>query len=247
MRTQQFLIQLRQFVGTLRNPEFPPVPIFIRSVFLHRLLFNPMTLILQAVSGRKAHRINRPEFAANDFKARMYEYNLETLRQKVFIANRRSDKLYAIARVLVPNIEYSSILILGPLTINEILIAWLHGFSWKKIRAVDFICSHKKIELGDIENLPVLDKFDVVCASAVFSCVENMEDVFSSISRNIKVGGILIFQACFSPGEIEFPSERISRSDFMNMLGIHGFEVLLFDNDRVSWKSGLMFFGAKKL
>ncbi len=177
----------------------------------------------------------------------MFEYNLDTLRRKVFITNRRPDRIYAIARVLVPEIEKGRVLILGPLTINEIVIAWLHGFSWKKIRAVDFIGSHRKIEVGDIENLGFLDEFDVITASAVLSCAENLENVFSSISRNIRSGGILVFQACHRPGEEEFPAERTSRADFMKILENHGFEVLLFDEDRVSMKPGVMFFGAKKL
>jgi len=245
--THELLRSIRQFVGTLRNPEFPPIQVAVRSILLHPFLFNPMTLIFQAVTGRRADQTNRPEFLSNEFKTRMYEYNLEIFRRKVFIGNRRADRVYAIARILVPHVAKSSILILGPLTVNEILIAWLYGFSWKNIRAVDMICSHDKIEHGDIENLPVLDKFDVICASAVLSCVENVEDVFLSISKNIRVGGIVVFQACFSPEEVEFPAERTSRGDFMKMFEKHSFEVLLFDEDRVHMKPGLMYFGAKKI
>jgi len=237
---------LIKVVATLRNPQYPLVRIPLRCIFLHPFFFTPLTLIVQSIFVKKILKIDCNDTVVSQFKNKIIEYNLSVLKDKIIITSRRSDVIYDIARVLCRNASNRDLLILGPMTIHELLIAWLYGFSWNRINAVDFISLLKKVKQVDIENMTFQNKFDVICASAVFSCSEDINSVFSRVANALRVGGLFVFQATYSPDEREFPAEQITRREYEYLIKNNGLELIMCDWDRVRDRKNIMYFCAVK-
>lgn len=52
-----------------------------------------------------------------------------------------------------------------------------------------------KFVSGDIEELNLEEKFDVIVSNAVFQWVEEKEELFEKLASNLKPGGLLVFSA----------------------------------------------------
>ncbi len=134
-----------------------------------------------------------------------------------FIGNKHNknqfkpNECFRIARSLsTVGIRNAELLIIGPRNFSELLLAFLNGFSWKRIAAVDLFSEFYKIKLGKIEKLPFSsDSFDVVVCSGVLNYVKpsNLELAMKNLVMVTKNNGLIILQVdCPIETNVERPS-----------------------------------------
>lgn len=105
------------------------------------------------------------------------------------------------------------VLSIGPRTLGEILNIQSYGFSYKNIYGLDLFSLNKKIEVGDMHDLPWDDNFfDIVLCGWAIAYSENKKLVANEISRVLKKDGIFSIGVSFSPSSNE---EQIKKRGYL--------------------------------
>ena len=73
------------------------------------------------------------------------KYNASVLDDKIITTSRRFDIYYQFLKIPQRNLIDEKLLIVGPRNRAELLTAWLHGFKWRNIYAIDLFSTNKKI------------------------------------------------------------------------------------------------------
>tara|TARA_B100000963_G_scaffold126537_1_gene110433 strand:+ start:5591 stop:6361 length:771 start_codon:yes stop_codon:yes gene_type:complete len=109
--------------------------------------------------------------------------------------------------------EMIKVLSIGPRSMGEILNIQSHGYPYKNIYAIDLFSISKKIQIGDIHNLPYQDNFfDVVFCGWVIAYSENKKLAVSEICRVLKPGGLFSIGVSYSP---ETNDEQINKRGYL--------------------------------
>ena len=89
----------------------------------------------------------------------------------------------------------SRLLIIGPRNEAELILAWLHGFRWDNIFAIDLFSVSPKIAVMNAERMDFPDdSFDIVVACAVLPYIPNASDALREMARICRPGGILLLR-----------------------------------------------------
>ncbi len=107
----------------------------------------------------------------------------------------RPNKCFRIIRSHSINLSNAKLLVIGPRNFSELLLAYLHGFSWKNISGVDLYSEFNKVKLGSIEELPFRDnEFDIIVCSGVLNYVVDLKLSLDNMVRICKNNGLLVLQ-----------------------------------------------------
>ena len=90
------------------------------------------------------------------------------------------------------NINKLKILAVGPRTEGEIYNLYTKGFSWKNIYSIDLFSYSKKIDIGDVHDLPYPENFfDIILSSYNLTYSNNKELFIKNLVKSCKNGGII--------------------------------------------------------
>tara|TARA_B100000886_G_C20426910_1_gene494633 strand:+ start:286 stop:1068 length:783 start_codon:yes stop_codon:yes gene_type:complete len=128
------------------------------------------------------------------------DYNYTVTNSKLITRSRRAEVYYQISSIILNKLSNKKLLIIGPRNVQELFMAWLYGFNWDNIFAIDLYNSHPKIKIMDMHNLDINDEtFDCVVMANTLAYADNTKKVIQEVSRILKPNGIFTFGATFEP------------------------------------------------
>jgi SAM-dependent methyltransferase len=209
---------------------------FLRSLLLSRRLFDLVSLYLQARDLRRLSRIATTYASSDDYVRRVHDYNAGVTVSKVITTTRRAEGLYRIAVLPSQKVSREDVLIIGPRNIHELLIAWLHGFHWSRIQAIDLYSTHPKIHVMNMEAMTFADEcFDVVVMANTLAYAADTGRCLAEIARVLRPGGRVVFGATYDPGDETWAGTRVSGEQIRGLLSKVSLDLYYYSpNDKVN-------------
>ena len=157
----------------------------------------------------------------------IYDYTVsQNISQPSEGSNRRSEIYYKLLSLPPLEPKKSSLLIIGGKNVTEIFIAWLYGFKWKNIEAIDLYSLHPKIKIMSMENMTFADNsFECISMSNVYGYNDDPIQAFREISRVLKKGGLFSFNSVYAK-DAKTKSYRTSSDELKKIFRDLSFEVL---------------------
>ena len=125
-------------------------------------------------------------------------------------------------------LKRKKILIIGPRNVQELYMAWLYGFEWQEITAIDLYSAHPKIKVMDMHNMTFKDAtFDCVVMANTLAYAEDTERVIKEVSRVLKPKGIFSFGATFNPAPGVWKGSKIDGQNIYNFLKSAGMNIFI--------------------
>jgi hypothetical protein len=202
--------------------KFSPV----RDILRWPILFDLVSLSMQLLDEKRTKKIT-DSYAVDDPHHRLVQdYNASVTLTKRFTRTRRVEEYYGLVCQPVRNKSSEQLLIVGPRNIHELFIAWLHGFSWANIHAIDLYSTNDKIKIMNMEEMSFQDcSFDVVVMANTLSYAADTNKVISEVFRVLRPDGRFVFSATFDPGSPDYPGDKIRGRVILEMLQAAGFEI----------------------
>jgi SAM-dependent methyltransferase len=190
-----------------------------RSVLLQPRLFDVVSLVLQLRDSRRLERIKDRYGVDDPYHRHVQDYNAGVTLRKVVTTTRRAEPLYRIATLPPRDVSGESLLIVGPRNVQELLIAWLYGFRWRAIQAIDLFSTNAKILVMNMEELTFEDaSFDVVVMANTLAYASDTFRCLSEIRRVLRPDGRLVFGATYDPGDGTWRGNAVSGGEILSML-----------------------------
>lgn len=210
---------LRYLVRALRHPVTPTPQVGV----LHRLLLKPglFDLVSCAMQLKDLRRLAaiREEMPGDPFYARVHDYNAGVTERKVITTTRRAEVLYQIVSLPPRDLRRERLLIVGPRNVHELLLAWLYGYRWSNIEAIDLYSTNAKIRVMNMESMTYpSDAFDAVVMSNTLSYAKDTFQCLSEVARVLKPAGRFVFGATYFPGKTEWPGDLVTGNEIREML-----------------------------
>ena len=171
----------------------------IREILKLPIIFDLSSFFIQL---RYLHRIKNIESLnkTSKYLKDVMDYNYSVTSSKLITRSRRAEVYYQISSVILNELSNKKLLIIGPRNVQELFMAWLYGFNWKNIFAIDLYNSHPKIKIMDMHNLDIKDEtFDCVVMSNTLPYADDTKKVIQEVSRVLKPNGVFTFGATFEP------------------------------------------------
>ena len=180
-----------------------------KSVLKLPIIFDITSLLLQLSDIKNISRLEKKNNEIGDIYTDVFKYNKSKTLEKIITTTRRAEIFYEILKLyLGRDINHKKLLIIGPRNIQELFIAWLYGFKWKKITGIDLYSTNKKIKVMNMEEMDFEDTmFDCVSMSATLVYAKSIHKALSEISRILKPGGILVFGSTYDPNSVDIWQE----------------------------------------
>jgi len=181
-----------------------PVGLF-RSFIRLPIVFDLVSLILQLLDFKNLKKLNELTLTNNDQFERAINHNVSVVLTKFITITRRVELLYQLLSFHSPKKIYDmKIIIIGPRNIQELLVAWTYGFSWKNIIGIDLFSTNKKIHTMNMEDIKYEDNsFDCVTMSNTLVYADNIKKALSELARILKPNGLAVFGATYDPNNVE--------------------------------------------
>jgi SAM-dependent methyltransferase len=231
---------LRALLKSLRHPAAADLlPSLSRRVLLEPRIFDVVSCLMQLRDLRAVARI-RDDLPRDAFYAKVADYNAGVTERKVITTTRRAEVYYQILAVPPRDTSAESLLIVGPRNIHELLIAWLYGYRWKNIHAIDLYSTSPKIRVMNMEAMTFPDdRFDAVVMSNTLAYARDTFQCLSEVARVLKPRGRFVFGATYFPQGEDWPGNRCSGNDIRQMLKKLSLAIYLYSaSDRVNALGG---------
>lgn len=216
------------FVKHLYRATFQPAstaaPVGLwRAVLRMPALFDLVSLALQARDIRRLAQLKSIYVAKTDHHRKAHDYNAGVTTAKQITTTRRAEEIYQILALPPRDLRNESVLIVGPRNVAELYIAWLYGYSWRNISAIDLYSTNPKIRQMNMEDMEFgPESFDAVTMSATLVYAENMERAIAEVARILKPGGRFVFGHPYYPQSVDWHGNLIRASEIKEMLARHG-------------------------
>lgn len=210
------------FHPAARRRSFTP----LRDILRWPVLFDVLSLLAQARDLRRTARI-REKYAIEDpHHRKVQDYNAGVTQAKQITRTRRAEEYYEILTQPVRNLSKERLLIVGPRNIQELLIAWLYGFSWDNIEAIDLYSTNPKIRVMNMEETSFPDgQFDDISMANTLSYAADTARTIREMARILKPGGRFAFSASYDPGSEDYPGDWIPGGEIAKMLKDSGIQI----------------------
>ena len=195
----------------------------IRDILRWPVIFDLISLILQIRDTKRTSQI-KDKYAVDDKHHRLVQdYNAKVTLTKKITRTRRAEKFYAVGTQPIRDLSNEKLLIVGPRNIHELFIAWIYGFSWGNIKAIDLYSTNPKIQIMNMEDLEFEDNsFDMVTMASTLSYAEDTERTIAEVARVLNKGGRFIFSAAYDPGSPDYPGDWICGAEIVKYLKAAG-------------------------
>lgn len=232
---------LTYLLRALRHPEAggPGVGLLRRIVRTPRV-FDVVSCALQLRDLGRLTRI-REEVSGDPFYACVHAYNAAVTERKVITTTRRSEIYYRILSLPPRDLKKERLLIVGPRNVHELLIAWVYGYRWGHIEAIDLYSTNPKIRVMNMESMTFPDEsFDAVAMSNTLAYAKDTFQCLSEVARILKPSGRFAFGATYFPESSDWPGNRISGNEIREMLRKLSFNVAFYHAfDKINSLGGL--------
>lgn len=175
----------------------------LRELLKLPILFDLSSFFVQLRYVIRIKNVNSLEKTSEYIKD-VIKYNYSVTSNKLITKSRRAEFYYQISSLILNELKNKSLLIVGPRNVQELYMAWLYGFNWQKISAIDLYSAHPKIKIMDMHNLDYKNEtFDCVVMAYTISYADDVEKVISEVSRVLKPNGIFSFghSYLYEPGK----------------------------------------------
>ena len=164
-----------------------------REILKLPILFDLSSFFIQLRYIRRITNINSLE-NTSEYIEDVKKYNFSVTINKLITKSRRAEIYYQTSSIILNKLKGKNVLIIGPRNVHELYIAWLYGYSWHNISAIDLYSAHPKIKIMDMHNLDFKDQtFDCVVMSFTLSYSDDVERVIGEVSRVLKPNGVFSF------------------------------------------------------
>ena len=197
-----FRIIISYIKKALFNPEKTRYKIDIfKSVLKLPIIFDITSLLLQLSDIKNISRLEKKNNKIGDMYTDVFKYNKSKTLEKIITTTRRAEIFYEILNLYIGNeISEKKILIIGPRNIHELFIAWLYGYKWKNIHAIDLYSTNRKIKVMNMEEMEFDNSiFDCVSMSATLVYAKDIKKAIAEVSRILKPEGTFVFGATYDP------------------------------------------------
>jgi SAM-dependent methyltransferase len=243
---------LRSLLTALRHPEKADSgPGLTRRLLLKPRVFDLVSCLIQLRDLRAVGRI-RASLPREEFYAKVADYNAGVTERKGITTTRRAEIYYQILAVPPRDPSGERLLIVGPRNVHELLIAWLHGYRWKNIEAIDLYSTNPKIRVMNMEAMTFADDtFDAVVMANTLAYSQDTFRCLSEVARVLKPSGRFVFGATYFPESRDWPGNRVSGNDIRQMLKKLSLSVVFYTAfDKTNSLGGLQtahVFGTQKI
>jgi len=215
------MVLLKYIKKALFNPERNGYSHSLLKTFLKKpIVFDLASLVLQWGQLKRQDKVLKENQEKDDHFQDVFEYNASVTDKKRISTTRRPEEYYRILEACSQNRDTHKILLIGPRDVFELYIAWLYGFKWENIHSIDLYSTHPKIEVMNMEDMTFEDEsFDYVVLSRVYGYSKDPRGFIKGLSRILKKGGKVVFEANFVPDDDRWPTNRVSGREtikFMN-------------------------------
>jgi SAM-dependent methyltransferase len=196
------ILKLSKFILTGNGLEKDQQRVgFLRYLLNNAILFK---LVGRYFSWKYKHTLSRHktnlDLDSSNLKE-IYDYTVtQNISQPAKGTNRRSEIYYKLLTLPPAIPKNNKLLIIGGKNVTEIFIAWLYGFQWNKIFAIDLFSLHPKIEMMNMEEMSYPDEtFDCISMANVYGYNDHPIPAFREIARVMKKGATFSFNSVFHP------------------------------------------------
>ncbi len=223
----------------------------LRDILKFPILFDVTTFLLQL---RYLKRVKKIERISNvsDYLNDVIDYNYSITLKKLITRDRRAEIYYQQIRLITKDLSNKKLLIIGPRNVHEIYLAWLYGFKWKNIKAIDLYSTHPNIEIMDMNNLTFPENtFDCVVMANTLPYSENTERTIMQVSSVLKPSGIFSFGGNFALGSDRWRGNKIDGKTVYKFLKKAGMRIFVHNpierNSSHGVRQTINNFGAQKI
>jgi len=154
------------------------------------------------------------------------KYNSSVTVGKLITRSRRAEFFYQIPSFIIKNLSNKRLLIIGPRNVQELYTAWLYGFKWRNINAIDLYSAHPKIDAMNMHELKFKDEsFDCVVMANTLSYADDTEKVIKEVSRVLKPSGIFSFGSTFEPEDERWIGSSVNGEQMYKFLKDAGMRI----------------------
>lgn len=209
------------------HPTRPQCPVRPwRTLLRLPVLFDLVSLTLQLRDLGRVERLKDSYVASSDHHRDVHDYNAGVTQAKRITSTRRAEEIYEILTLPPRDLRDEKLLIVGPRNVVELYIAWLHGFRWKNIQAIDLYSMNEKITPMNMEAMEFADgSFDAVTMSATLNYAEDLDRAIGEVARVLKPGGRFVFGHPYDPGSPEWPGNLVRGGEIKARLDAQGLSV----------------------
>jgi SAM-dependent methyltransferase len=225
MRKVVTAIISRTFDAVFRPARRQTTP---RSLFKRLMsapvVFDISSIALQLRWLRSVQSIPATAYENDAHLSGVHAYNSNVTTKKMLTSTRRAEPVYVVAGLPSRNLVDNKLLIVGPRNVQEFLIAWMHGFSWKNIKAIDLYSTHPKIVVMDMHRVEFPDNsFDVVTMVNTLGYASDIKIVLEHVYRVVAPGGRFCFTHAHAPDDPLFAGDLVSGEAVLEMCRSLGF------------------------
>lgn len=197
----------------------------IRTFLLRPRIFDMVSFTIQFIDRKRLYNYQKKGNYKSKEEKGAVEHNLSVLKKDKVYTSRRVEPFYQIAvNPYREKINNEKLLIIGPRNRVELYQAWLYGFKWENITAIDLFSINKKIQEMNMEKMKFENNtFDTIVMVNTMAYATSVVKVLSEIGRVLKVGGVSVFNHSYVPTSILWPAEIISGQkvkDFLNKINL---------------------------
>jgi SAM-dependent methyltransferase len=210
----------RYLWNAVRHPAKRPTNhTFFRQLLLQPRVFDLVSCVLQLFQYRRLDQIKATYASPDAFLRKVQDYNAGVTVAKEITTGRRAEPLYHSLTLERRDVQQERLLIIGPRNVQELFIAWLYGYRWQHIDAIDLYSMHPKIRVMDMEHMTFADSsFDAVVMSNTLSYAKDTFRCLAEVCRVLKPSGRFAFEAVYSPQDTQWPGSLIPGNEIRQML-----------------------------
>ena len=139
------MLKLNYLLRALLHPAGAPAnATLFRQLLLKFGVFDFVSCLLQLKDLQRTLNI-RKDCPQDEFLAKVKKYHAGVLQQKLISGTPRAEMLYQILSLPPRNVSNEKLLIVGPRNVQELYIAWMYGFGWQNIQAIDLFSTNRKV------------------------------------------------------------------------------------------------------
>lgn len=215
---------LKLFVRAVRHPAEAPSAAGLARVMLRTpRVFDLVSYVLQLRHAARVGRIHEGS-VGDAFYEKVKDYNAGVTQRKLVSSTRRAEMLYQILTTPARPVRDERLLIVGARNVQELYIAWLYGYRWPHIHAIDLYSTMRKIQIMNMEALGFRDEaFHAIVMANTLSYAKDTFRCLAEMARVLTPGGRLVFSATYFPGGRDWPGNLLSGADIRAMLKQLGF------------------------
>jgi len=181
-----------------------------RYLMLKPFVFETITMVMQLRDFKRRAKIQQTHIA-DPYLKEVIAYNAGVTKS-AFTRTRRAEKCYVEltypyarlpyltggctdTQMMGKKLEDEQLLIIGPRNIHELLLAWMYGYKWPNIHAIDLYSTNRKIKIMNMNAMDYeAESFDAVAVHSTLAYSADIRKSLSEIWRVLKPSGRLVFQ-----------------------------------------------------